>query len=143
MDMRLTLVSHHWIYLKPVDCKVTARQHIQAYERRFNGAPSFDEDGNIYVPHPEPTMFVGDPRIHPEIDENWDNLTWGKSSTLLERSNRLSGRYILITKEEAVQTWGENIDDYWDHQRGGYVAGLDMFHTLHCLVSTESSYRHS
>lgn len=33
------------------------------------------------------------------------------------------GRYVLITEEEAKATWGEDIDDYFDHQRGGYVAG--------------------
>jgi hypothetical protein len=33
------------------------------------------------------------------------------------------GRYILITEAEAKKAWGEDIQEFWDDQRGGYVAG--------------------
>ncbi|KXJ86420.1 hypothetical protein Micbo1qcDRAFT_140322 [Microdochium bolleyi] len=98
---------------------VTSRNRIQASRHRFYGSPAFHADGGIYLPNPDPVRYVGDPTIYPEIDRNWDNLTWG--------------RYVLITEEEAKSTWGDNIADYFDHQRGGYVAGFDVFHTLHCL----------
>ncbi|KAK4443389.1 hypothetical protein QBC34DRAFT_311174 [Podospora aff. communis PSN243] len=99
---------------------ITARKQIHVTQTRFTGGPAFDDKGKIYVPNPSPKMFVGDPIAHPEIDRNWDNLTWG--------------RYVLVTKEEAIATWGEeNAWQYWDKQRGGYVTGFDMFHTLHCL----------
>ncbi|KAK0718662.1 hypothetical protein B0T26DRAFT_713864 [Lasiosphaeria miniovina] len=97
----------------------TARKHIHVAQTRFTGGPAFDEKGDMYIPHPSPVLYVGDPATHPEVDYNWDNLTWG--------------RYVLITREEAVSSWGEDIDSYWDEQRGGYVAGFDLFHTLHCL----------
>lgn len=99
---------------------ITARKHIQVSQLRFTGGPAFDEHGRIYVPNPSPKIFVGDPAQYPEIDYNWDNLTYG--------------RYVLVTQDEAISTWGEdNISQYWDKQRGGYVTGFDMFHTLHCL----------
>ena len=33
------------------------------------------------------------------------------------------GRYVLITEDEAHAAWGQDIDDFWDDKRGGYVAG--------------------
>ena len=76
----------------------------------------------MFIPNPDPVLYVGNPTLHPEIDWNWDNLTYG--------------RYVLITKEEALASWPDvDIEQYWDKQRGGYVAGFDVFHTLHCLVS--------
>ncbi|KAK3387941.1 hypothetical protein B0H63DRAFT_509629 [Podospora didyma] len=99
---------------------VTARPLIQVSQTRFTGGPAFKENGEMYIPNPSPLMYVGDPALHPEIDYNWGNLTWG--------------RYVLISKEEAIATWGEShIEPYWDKTRGGYVAGFDVFHTLHCL----------
>lgn len=82
----------------------------------------------MWIPHPEPKLYVGDPGIHPEIDKNWDDLTWGvllvSPPAAEPSSNAITGRYILITKEEAIATWGDvDIDSYFDHQRGGYVAG--------------------
>ncbi|KAK4214178.1 hypothetical protein QBC37DRAFT_482433 [Rhypophila decipiens] len=99
---------------------ITARKLIRVAQTSFTGGPAFDDDGNMFVPHPSPKRFVGDPAVYPDIDYNWNNLTWG--------------RYVLITKDEAAATWGdENFAQYWDKQRGGYVSGFDMFHTLHCL----------
>jgi hypothetical protein len=44
-----------------------------------------------------------------------------------------SGRYIRITAEEARNTWGDGYTEFWDEQRGGYVAGLV---NLPCMTST-------
>jgi len=49
------------------------------------------------------------------------------------------GRYFRITEDEARSTLGdsfEDIEQFWSPLKGGYVGGLDMFHTLHCLVSS-------
>lgn len=89
---------------------VSIKPHIQAVETTFNGGPAFHDDGQIYIPNPSPKRYVGNPVEFPEIDWNWDNLTWG--------------RYFLISKEEAAAHWGEaDLEKYWDHQQGGYVTG--------------------
>ncbi|KAH8903530.1 hypothetical protein BR93DRAFT_961595 [Coniochaeta sp. PMI_546] len=98
-----------------------AKNYIHVSQQRFTGGASFDEDGMMLIPNMGETRFIGDPKVYPEIDHNWDNLTWG--------------RYVLITKEEAIEAWGKEYatQEYWDTKRGGYLAGFDMFHTLHCL----------
>ncbi|KAH8680834.1 hypothetical protein BX600DRAFT_504586 [Xylariales sp. PMI_506] len=96
-----------------------ARDTIEVVETRFNGSPSFTADGTIFIPNPDPIRYVGDPSLHPEIDENWDKLTYG--------------RYFRITPEEMSEAFGEGFEQYWDEKNGGYVVGIDMFHTLHCV----------
>jgi hypothetical protein len=54
-----------------------AREHIEVVETWFNGAPSFKDDGIVYIPNPDPIRYVGDPRKHREIDENWAKLIGG------------------------------------------------------------------
>lgn len=97
-----------------------ARQYISTEQVRFTGSPAFDLENNYFVPNPDPITYVGDPS--PEVDRAWDELTWG--------------RYILITRDEAVaaltDTFGD-VEQFWSPKRGGYIAGVDMFHTLHCL----------
>jgi hypothetical protein len=44
----------------------------------FNGSPEFKDDGTMYIPNPDPVRYVGDPKEFPEIDENWENLVYGK-----------------------------------------------------------------
>lgn len=68
---------------------------------------------------PENHRFVGEPSA--EIDDNWMGL--------------LEDRYFSISEEEAAEAWGDRRHDYVDEEHGGYTAGLDVFHTLHCLVS--------
>jgi hypothetical protein len=65
---------------------VTARKHIRAEQVRFTGSPSIYENGSIFIPNADPLLYVGDPKLHPEIDDNWDRMTWGKSR-LLRREN--------------------------------------------------------
>jgi hypothetical protein len=57
---------------------VTARAHIEVEEKRFTGGPAIDDQGSIYIPHPAPMKYVGNPYEHPEIDDNWERATWGK-----------------------------------------------------------------
>ncbi len=41
-----------------------------------------DDDGNVYIPNPDPIVYVGSPYENPEIDENWERATWGECSGL-------------------------------------------------------------
>jgi len=93
-----------------------ARPYIKTEQVRFTGAPAFDENGQSYTPHPGPTEYNGEGS---EIDQAWEELT--------------KGRYIRITEEEAHDAWGEDISAFWEPMANSYVAGLDMFHTLHCV----------
>jgi hypothetical protein len=73
----------------------------------------------MYVPHPESIKYIGKPS--PEIDENWEKLTWGtfRLSGLIQLLI-FPGRYFLITEEEARGAWGDDIEEYWDEKLGGY-----------------------
>jgi hypothetical protein len=31
--------------------------------------------------------------------------------------------------------WPNDWQEFWDESKGGYTVGMDMFHTLHCVVS--------
>ncbi|KAF2663827.1 hypothetical protein BT63DRAFT_460949 [Microthyrium microscopicum] len=83
----------------------------------FSGSPAIAENGSLFIPNPDPVRYIGEPNA--EVDKNWDELTWG--------------RYFLITEDEAKSAWGDDVGEFWDEKQGGYVAGIDMFHTLHCV----------
>jgi hypothetical protein len=119
-----------------------AKSAIKFEEVKFNGGPSFHENKTLYIPNPDPIRYVGTPSA--EIDKAWEDLTDGKSENILRRTmadGLTLARYILITEEEARDTWGEEYVEFWDPYRGGYEVGLDVFHTLHCLVSPFFLYR--
>jgi protein associated with RNAse G/E len=59
-----------------------AKEFIQVSQQRFTGGAAFDENGNMFIANPGSPFFIGDTALHPEIDYNWDNLTWGKSKLL-------------------------------------------------------------
>ncbi|KAE9376628.1 hypothetical protein N431DRAFT_400882 [Stipitochalara longipes BDJ] len=91
---------------------------------RFSGSPQIDLEGHMHhkpwdknTPWPENVPYFGDPS--PEIDENWKKL--------------IGMRYFSISEEEAKSIWPDNYKDYVDQLEGGYTAGLDVFHTLHCV----------
>lgn len=87
---------------------MSARSAVGVQLRTFTGAPSFDSNGHVVVPHPDPVRYVGKPT--PEVDEAWERL--------------VGGRYFLISEDEARATWGDDeYRDYWSWDRGGYVAG--------------------
>ena len=88
--------------------------------------------------------------IGPEVDAAWDNITDGKSCpfpkiTQAERIVIITGPIggaIGITKEQ----W-EAVNEYHDfpvmlekdYGTGQYLASLDVFHQLHCVVSRSVS----
>ncbi|KAK0755807.1 hypothetical protein N5P37_011681 [Trichoderma harzianum] len=49
-------------------------------------------------------------------------------------------RYFRITAEEAIEAFGSASDVYWNDKVGGYMAGIDMFHALHCLNRLRQSF---
>ncbi|KAK7990284.1 hypothetical protein PG990_014564 [Apiospora arundinis] len=90
----------------------------------FRRSPHFDLNGTGFLdpvdkkaPWPENMVLFGTPS--PEIDENWERL--------------ISDRYFSVTEEEATRAWGDKRHEYVDEEEGGYTAGLDVFHTLHCV----------
>ncbi|CAK7210362.1 hypothetical protein SCUCBS95973_000753 [Sporothrix curviconia] len=93
------------------------REHITPLDISFTGGVSFNEKGEMYKPHPGKDTYVG---ASPLVDKEWDVLTFG-------------GRYFIISDDEARETFGPGYQEYYNEQFGGYVIGLDMFHTLHCL----------
>lgn len=101
---------------------------------KFNGGPAFYDNGTLYIPNPDAIKYVGEPSA--EIDKAWEDLTDGKFPKTVRESMTETialDRYILITEEEARDTWGSEYVGFWDPYRGGYEVGLDVFHTLHCL----------
>ncbi|KAM7214393.1 protein of unknown function (DUF3328) domain containing protein [Rhypophila decipiens] len=103
-----------------------ARASIEVVETRFTGAPAFYDNGTMYIPHPDPVRYTGDPRKYPEVDVNWEKL--------------LAGRYFRVTAEEAKATFGKDWHDYFDPKYGAYLTGIDMFHTLHCINHIRREY---
>jgi len=70
--------------------------------------------------------LFGEP--NPQIDANWEKL--------------IGGRYVSISEEEATRAWGHKRHEYVDQELGGYTAGLDMFHILHCVNMLRMAVRH-
>lgn len=68
------------------------------------------------------TVFKGRPR--PDLDEAWDKISNGQVISIKEDV------FLLLNKtpEGAAQLPAA--------QGGGYIASLEIFHQLHCLVST-------
>jgi hypothetical protein len=65
---------------------------------RFTGAPSFDQNGEPYIPHPDPLRYVGDPVKYPEIDKNWNKLVFGKRILLENKLFRMITTYNYTEK---------------------------------------------
>lgn len=66
---------------------------------------------------PGVTEFIGNGT---EIDDNWHEL--------------IKDRYFVISEEEAKAAWPNDYQKYY-HTAAGWYVGLDVFHTLHCVVS--------
>lgn len=93
--------------------------------KRFGGSPKFDDNGTMWMDEIDPTArwpenlrFTG--TLSDEIDENWNDI--------------VEDRYFSVSEDEAIAAWGDRRHEYVDEELGGYTAGLDLFHTLHCLV---------
>ncbi|KAF2210011.1 hypothetical protein CERZMDRAFT_13606, partial [Cercospora zeae-maydis SCOH1-5] len=99
-----------------------ARDAVEVVRTRFVGAPMFDDQGEPYLDEENQSKYAGKPSD--SIDEAWDEL--------------IHDRYFLISDEEANEAWGPDyILNYRtpdkSTEKGGYLAGLEVFHTLHCL----------
>lgn len=68
------------------------------------------------------SVFKGEPR--PELDDAWNRITNGGVFSVGEETLQL----LNVTSENSVRLPAV--------QGGGYIASLEMFHQLHCLVST-------
>ncbi|KUI60971.1 hypothetical protein VP1G_08142 [Cytospora mali] len=111
-------------YEDRLETDLKSLSHVPLKRRRFVGSPKFDENGTMYTSPIDPTAgwpenlkFTGEPSE--EIDENWNHL--------------LEDRYFSVSDSEAEVAWGDRRHQYVDEVYGGYTAGLDVFHTLHCL----------
>lgn len=62
------------IFLTSNTRTAAARPHIKIEQVRFNGGTAFDDDGNAFIPNPEPIDYEGQ---GPEVDHAWDVLTGG------------------------------------------------------------------
>jgi len=93
---------------------------IEYRDVQFYGNGQFDENGTFVVKHKSPIDYVGPPS--PEVDQAWADLT--------------GERDFLISEYEARELWGDDMHLHWHHRKKGYSIGLDVFHTLHCLVGS-------
>ncbi|OTA61483.1 hypothetical protein K449DRAFT_395548 [Hypoxylon sp. EC38] len=80
-----------------------------------SSVPGFEEPYN-----PDSPKFMGQPR--PELDEAWHDL--------------LSGTLIRFSEEELLLA---NNASSIAHKDGGYVGGLGVSHSLHCLARRNGS----
>ncbi|KAH8807614.1 hypothetical protein F5884DRAFT_880843 [Xylogone sp. PMI_703] len=102
-----------------------AQPEINLEQIRFTGTPQFikGDDKAYFLPideealWPENKRYFGTP--DQEIEDNWEAL--------------IGNRYFSISESEAKKAWGEKHREYVDQMVGGYTAGLDLFHTLHCV----------
>ncbi|PVH73924.1 hypothetical protein DL98DRAFT_389913, partial [Cadophora sp. DSE1049] len=99
---------------------------------RFTGSPNFYHNGTPWryptdttAKWPENMKLFGEPSA--EIDHNWERL--------------IGRRYVSMSEKEAIRAWGEKRHEYVDERLGGYTAGLDMFHNLHCVNSLRKALR--
>ncbi|KAK5122811.1 hypothetical protein LTR85_003726 [Meristemomyces frigidus] len=100
----------------------TARSAISLQTQRFHGSLDF-KARHGFIPSDSPsTKYIG---ATPAVDVAWDELA--------------EDRYFLLSDDEARRAYGTNPStgeppaEYWNVHHGGYVAGLDVLHTLHCL----------
>ncbi|KAK8041679.1 hypothetical protein PG993_006202 [Apiospora rasikravindrae] len=108
-----------------------AKHLIEVESQWFEGSPAFLDDGFEYVPPPDDGIprlkYTGDPTLEEdrkEMDRNWAMYHWG--------------RFFLLEEHEAREAWGPDYQKYHAPKQGGYVAALEVMHTIHCLVSSPS-----
>jgi len=94
------------------------RSQIAMEHRKFWGAPRWTKEGvGSLLTDPNEPVFVGE--ATDQLDDNWDDF--------------IGDRYFEITEDEARAAWGPGYHEYYEHNEGGYVAGLDVMHLLHCV----------
>ncbi|KAK3349073.1 hypothetical protein B0T25DRAFT_481486 [Lasiosphaeria hispida] len=127
LTAELHAVRNHGSFAAGFRRELDAAKHlIQVSEVDFKGSPHFKDDGSEYVPEDrKPTVaYVGTPSRG--IDHAWALLHWG--------------RFFLLTEDEAQSAWGNEYKQFWSPVRGGYVAALEVMHTLHCLDHIRKSF---
>ncbi|KAH8882203.1 hypothetical protein GQ53DRAFT_701340 [Thozetella sp. PMI_491] len=112
------------------DSDMIPASQIPLEQVRFKGSPHFTSNGTGWLdpmdedaPWPENMVLFGPPS--PEVDDNWARL--------------IGSRYFSISDEEATRAWGEDRYAYVEKRFGGYSAGLEVFHTLHCVNALRKS----
>jgi hypothetical protein len=82
----------------------------------FYGSLDFKEHRG-FIPVGSPSLkYVGPGSA---VDAAWEELT--------------KDRYFLLTDDEAIEAYGSDPSKYWNVHHGGYIAGLDVLHSLHCV----------
>ena len=111
---------------------------IELEQRPFTSGFGLDADGHTTLPHMS-TLYSGAPK--PEIDWAWHDLIGGKHESVLY-SSRLwvtlvrSGRYFIVSKEEAISIFGDRYEETWSDEGGGYYSGYAArSHYLTTLLS--------
>lgn len=97
-------------------CLGDARSAIHIKKQQFFGSLDFKDHQGFIPPNSPSLKYVG---AGDDIDAAWEELT--------------RDRYFLLSDIEARDAYGNQPQKYWNDHHGGYVAGLDMLHTLHCL----------
>ncbi|KAK5164860.1 uncharacterized protein LTR77_009524 [Saxophila tyrrhenica] len=93
-----------------------ARSAISTSIQQFTGSLDFNGHHGFVPPDSPSLAYMGS---GPSIDAAWDTLT--------------ADRYFLLTDDEAREAYGADPAQYWNVHHGGYVAGLDVLHSLHCV----------
>ncbi len=115
-ELRMYLSAFEFVYHANRGLIGDALSSIRVQRQQFYGSLDF-KDRFGFIPPGSPSLkYVG---ADAEVDAAWDELT--------------VGRYFLLTEQEAREAYGNSIEKYWNVHHGGYVAGLDVLHTLHCL----------
>ncbi|KAK7952805.1 uncharacterized protein PG986_008533 [Apiospora aurea] len=111
-----------------------AKRTIEVESQWFEGSPAFLDDGFEYVPPPDDGIprlkYTGDPTLEEdrkEMDRNWAMYHWG--------------RFFLLEEHEAREAWGPDYQKYHAPKQGGYVAALEVMHTIHCLDHIRKGFR--
>ncbi|CAK1362460.1 unnamed protein product [Cercospora beticola] len=118
-----------------------ARQAIEMEQRHFTRAPLWDDEGLPYFSEEDKKIpYLG---TSPVAIPAWEELI--KGGCILQRVSfercsdfATKDRYFLVTEEEARQAWGKDYKKYYRYpdvpgHPGGYVGGLDVLHSLHCV----------
>jgi hypothetical protein len=71
-------VCSHYLETWLTESSEPAHGEIDLEVVTFTGSPVFHENGTFYVPRPGRKAYIGTPS--PEIDQAWDELTWGKTA---------------------------------------------------------------
>jgi len=94
----------------------SAKSSIVVQKQQFTGSLDF-KNRHGFVPPGDPSLGYMGPS--PEVDAAWHELT--------------QGRYFLLSDDEAEAAYGDETSKYWNELEGGYMTGLDVLHSLHCL----------